>query len=201
MSKLHGLAPVNSHESSRRKKMKRGLFFVLGLIVGALGTVLLAALILVFVVTRPMPKTPETTAAAGDIVVTVDENYLTRMVTDSMQEQEGIKEVIVNVQPQAVMEFTFVAQIEVVGLELNPSIKGTGFLQASNQRLEFTLQKIELAGITVPRSSLPAALLEPIEKIEADFSQQINDSLTQSNLTPVGVASDDQSIVVTFKGK
>jgi hypothetical protein len=187
----------------RRKQMRRAGNFILGIVAGGLAILCVVSLILAFLVTRPIAQPPrEAPPAAGDIVVSLDEAYLTQMATESIQSEEApINRIAVDVLPGGKLDVILEASVKVVGLELTPAVKTTGFLEVSGGQLRFTLQRIQVGGIGVPLSSLPGRLREPVQALETDFSQQINDSLSQSGLVPVSVTSDGASITVTFKGQ
>ena len=183
--------------------MRRGATFAVGIIAGVVVILCVLSLLALFLATRPIPVPVEATEpSTQDLVVSLDEAYLTRIATVSAESDDPvIQRVIVDVKPESRMDITIQALVEVIGLEFSPSIQGVGFLEVNNGQLSFVLQKIQLGGIGVKRSTLPSPLLRSIEEMEASFNEQMNQAFVEGDLTPVGVSSDESSITITFKSQ
>ncbi|HNR97328.1 MAG TPA: hypothetical protein PKJ21_07895 [Anaerolineae bacterium] len=176
--------------------MSKIVTFVLGIVSGAAVTLLTLVVVLAIILSRPVAATPvRAEASTSDVVVAIDEKYLSRVATEAMhQQQEAVQSVAVDVLPQAQLSIVITTRFEVIGIELHPSLKLVGFVQVADNLVGFSLQKIELAGISIPRSSLPGPLLGTVQALEVTLSKSINQALADTRLAPTTVSSTESTL-------
>ena len=175
--------------------------FVLGLFTGVVLTILAAAVIAVLVLSSPAPEAPEPPSPlAGDVVVSVSEDYLSTLAT-SFARAEGpiIQSVAVDVRPQRQVDMILTAQVTVLGRGIDVQAKVISLAQVRAGRLELSVQKVSLIRVEIPLDVLPESLRAAIESMESDVNETVNSILPREGLAPVAVSSDDSSITVALR--
>ena len=177
--------------------------FLLGLLFGVIASVVLAAVVLFILASRPVPELPEAKPApAGDITVSVQEGYLGTLVAARVREQEPmIQQVAVDVQPDARVDIIIGLQVTILGKALDLQVQLINTVRVEDARLHFDVQKIEFAGLNIPLDLLPQSLRKTLETTVADVNDNANRMLEENGLVPLGVTTDSSSIAVSLRVK
>ncbi len=177
--------------------------FLLGVLVGVIlsAVVLLAAVALRAL--RPVAKLPQNTSAAqGDITISVQEGYLGPLITRLAREEEPmIQAVVVDVQPGARVDMILGLEMAILGQKLDLQARLINAVQVQDARLRFDVQKIELAGLDIPLEMLPQSMRKTMETMLVDANDQANRMLVENGLVPLKVATDSSSITITLQAR
>ena len=178
-------------------------YFILGVIVGVVGSAVVLAAALAVLGTRPLPAQPQPASPpTGDVTLSIQEGYLGRVATELAREQEPmIQTVVVDVQPGGRVDMTLGLQLTVLGRTLDLQARLVSAVRVADARLWFDLQKIEFAGIDIPLDLLPQSLRTTMETTVADANAQANRMLVDTGLVPLGVTTDDASIAVSLRAR
>ena len=176
-------------------------YFLSGLVCGVIAAAVLAAVAVFALVSRPVPELPEAgPAPTGDIAVSVQERYLGTLATELVREQEPmIRQVAVDIQPDARVDMTLGLQVSVLGKALDLQVQLINTVRVDDARLRFDVQKIEFAGLDIPLDLLPKSLRTTLETTVADVNDRANRMLEEGGLVPVGVTTDSSSITISLQ--
>ena len=176
-------------------------YFVLGALVGVVGTIVAVAVIMALTITRPLPPvTTPPSASSSDVVVSVDESYLSTAATDlARSEEPAIRRVVADVRPGGRVDMTVVARVTILGVETDVNVTLISWVQVKDGRFQFSLEKIGLGGIGIPLEMLPGSLRAAIQAMEVDANETANSMLAESGLLPASVTTDDSGITVALR--
>jgi len=180
-----------------------GRYFLLGVLCGAIASVVLAVAVVAILASRPLPELPKVTPApAGDIEVSIQESYLGALATQLVREQEPmVQQVVVDVLPDSRVDMYLGVQVTVLGQKLDLQVQLINAVRVEDARLRFYVQKIELAGLNIPLDLLPQSLRTTLETTVADVSDRANRMLQDTGLVPLGVTTDDSTIAVSLRAR
>lgn len=181
----------------------RGRDFFLGIIVGIVCTALVVVLIGALLAARPLPEVVEPAPGeAGDVVVSVREEYLSKLATEMARgELEDIRQVVVDVRPAGRVDMTVRARVVILGLEMDLNITMVSSLAVLGDEFAFTVQRIGVAGLNIPLDLLPQSLRSALGRMEAMANQEANALLEENDLLPVSIASDDATLTMTVQAR
>lgn len=178
-------------------------YFLLGLLGGVIVSAVVSVAAVVLLVSRPVPELPKAaSASSGDITVSVQEGYLSRIATELAREQEPmIQQVVVDVQPGARVDMTLGVQVTVLGKTLDLQVRLINAVRVADGHLGFDVQKIEFAGLNLPLDLLPQSLRATLETTVADVNDQANRMLEETGLVPLDVTTDGSNITISLRAQ
>jgi hypothetical protein len=178
-------------------------YFILGMLAGVAASAVVLVLAVAWLGSRPVRQPAQAASSpTGDITVLIQEGYLARMATKLAQEREPmIQSVAVDVQPKARVEMTLGLQVTILGRTLDLQAQLVTAVRVADARLLFDLQNIGFAGIDIPLDLLPQSLRTTLETTVADVNDQANRMLADNGLVPLGVTTDDSSIIVSLRAR
>ncbi len=173
--------------------------FLFGVFTGVVLTLLGGAIVLAMFATRPVtrPEQPAEPGANGDLVVTVEEGYLSALATRwARSEEESIQGIVVDVLPGGRVDTILSVRMRILNMNVGLQMKLASSVAVDEGRLRFSLLNLSFVGMRVPLELLPASLRTRIESMETEMNQRMNSSLLEYGLVPVAVTTDQSSITV-----
>ncbi len=175
--------------------------FLTGLFTGVFLTLLVVATIVIFLATQPnLPPLAES-PIGGDLVVTVSEGYLNRVAGAVMDaEDDYITAVTIDVQPGSRVKIIARGEVALAGTSLGLDIHILGSIAVREERLVFAVDRLEFVGLPIPLNLLPESLRQSVAGLEDSVNQELNALVSDLDLVPLGVATDDASLVISLQG-
>jgi hypothetical protein len=177
--------------------------FILGVLVGVIGSAVALVVAIALLAGRPVAKLPQPASApAGDITVSVQEGYLGQLITEMARKAEPmIQAVVVDVRPNARVDMILGLQMAVLGQKLDLQLRLINSVRVEDARLRFDVQQMELAGLDISLDMLPQSMRTSLQTTVADANNQADRMLTESGLVPLGVVTDDSSITISLRAR
>jgi hypothetical protein len=177
--------------------------FLLGTLTGIISTIVILAIVFAVLLTRPVPVASAPAAAAqAEVVLSVDEVYLSNLATGLAQSEDSVIHAIaVDFRPGALVDIAVEGQLQILGIQIAPKAILGGAIEMSDGRLTFLLQKITVVGISIPRGAFIGPLQTAVTAMEEALNQSVRDALDESRLEAVSLTTDEACVTMGFRGK
>jgi hypothetical protein len=173
--------------------------FLSGVFTGVVLTLFCAAIALAILATRPLPRPTQPTepSASGDLLVSVEEGYLSALATDwARSEEESIQAIVVDVLPGGRVDTILTVRMRMMNVNVGLQMKLASSVEVDEGWVRFSLLDLSFVGMRVPLELLPVSLRTRIENMETEMNQRMNSSLIEYGLVPLAVSTDQTSITV-----
>ena len=178
-------------------------YFVLGLLAGIVATILVVVAFMALMAMRPVSLVTTTgSGSSGDVVISISEEYLATVATSLAREEEPmVRQVAVDVQPQGRVDMVVTTQVSILGMRTDINVQLLSLVQVADTRIEFSVERIGVAGFGIPVEALPASLRSAFTKMEKAANQESNRVLSQAGLVPASLISDESGLTVALRAR
>jgi uncharacterized protein YpmS len=176
-------------------------YFLFGLAMGIVVSVVAAVVALLMLVSKPLPVAHlASQTVAGDVTVTVQEGYLSEMASEMAKEKDpSVQGVVVDLRPANRLDLTVQTRVSVLGLQMTLGLKVVTSVQVENGRLKLATERLDLAGLGIPVERLPDSITAGLEAAVDEVSDEANRALAKSGFTLLSVTTDEQGITVVAR--